>query len=488
MSKLTKLYTDMFPMYGISLGDDGCLNLLFDYQSNDTVNYLIDNKPLVLPTQQVLKKPNWDDYVAFHPLSESATRGESEVQQSLRRAARYKIRTILAVLLVTLPDTLLEDEKKSKSHLTTAIVEKTHQLKGVTKNTIKLIRQVLEKSDCNERNQDQTVVRILSQIGGTLEGTKYSRICRIYFPLYETLVDAVKHGHAEVWGVKGSKKDIKLFKEIFEAILGEADARERDLYSAGTNSNTCPYFQSLFDALVKVYSETNYIVDILSDYIQEPIRSNIFVDMKFIDGMPTFRDVRKEVPGLAYNIGTLAEGEEEEESKAKVDYSRKREPVRAKEESVEEEDAVEEKRTIAVTPNKAALLSGGSVRKRIEVNEDEVQAFKESGREKPRRRAWEDDEEERSSRRSEERRPGLREALDHEEERRGGDRFGSRRRTGLRESLDRDEDRSPRGRGRGVRDRARSAYREDDYRREGRYSSGGRNRGYSSRSRSDIDY
>lgn len=487
MSKLTKLYTDMFPMYGISLGDDGCLNLLFDYQTNDTVNYLVDNKPLVLPTQQVLKKPNWDDYAAFHPLSESATRGESEVQQSLRRAARYKIRTILAVLLVTLPETLLEDEKKSKSHLTTAIVEKTHQLKGVTKNTVKLIRQVLEKSDCNERNQDQTVVRILSQVGGTLEGTKYSRICRIYFPLYESLVDAVKRGHSEVWGVKGSKKDIKLFKEIFEVILGEADARERDLYSAGTNTNTCPYFQSLFDALVKVYTETNYIVDILSDYIQEPIRSNIFVDMKFIDGMPTFRDVRKEVPGLAYNIGTMAEGEEEEEEpKATSDRPRRREPVPEREPEQVKEEVVEEKRTIAVAPNKAALLSGGSVRKRIEVDEDEVQAFKDSGREKPRRRAWEDDEDDR---RRGERRTGLRESLERDDERRDrGDRFGSRRRTGLRESLERDDDYGSRGRGRGrgVRDRARNTYREDDYRRDDRYSS--RGRGYSSRSRNDMDY
>ena len=52
----------------------------------------IAGKQMVMPTKKILRNPDWDNHIAFHPMSENVMRGESAVLFELRNQMQFKLK------------------------------------------------------------------------------------------------------------------------------------------------------------------------------------------------------------------------------------------------------------------------------------------------------------------------------------------------------------------------------------------------------------
>ena len=90
--KLTEIYRQILKALHITAGPEGLLS----YEAIDSVEPIIikddgKNKRLVLPTRDVLDNCDWDNYIAFHPLSEHLNRGVSPVMNTLVKTATLRL-------------------------------------------------------------------------------------------------------------------------------------------------------------------------------------------------------------------------------------------------------------------------------------------------------------------------------------------------------------------------------------------------------------
>lgn len=221
----------------------------------------IDGKRLVLPTRDWLNNGFGEDYMAFHPLSESlASRGTSEVQQHMQRHARalitYYVHTLASNLLRVAVDPSLHAD------LPPDCSEYLRKLQKVDKdkNIVKVLDDVFIAATKKNR-----LVTLYLKAGGTYDGKKVNRLCVIRFPLLEIL----DSDSDDVCGVKVSAKHRKIISDLLRLIVPFGDSPEE--YSAGTNTRVAPYLHAFLLAYHKIATQLNRCVRRYGKPMQLPL-------------------------------------------------------------------------------------------------------------------------------------------------------------------------------------------------------------------------
>lgn len=273
--------------------------VLYESNTGDLKPVMIDGKKLILPTKEFQKKPDWTQFVAFHPLSESIARGESEVLMKARTLIGlrlfYKYIELSEALL------LLAVDSAAQSKLTPSTMKLLEGLGDADAKTVENFSKIIAKAKVNfDGGENRCLISLFLKRGGTMNGAKFARLCVASFPYYEALqkIEDESAEKRQVFGVPLRAKDIKVLKRLHEVILPNSDD---GVYSIGTNSQTAPYWGALMMTYVNLLNQFNSLVKPFSKVIKS--LKTINTDWDVGDELQKFRN---QIPPMPYNEGADA--------------------------------------------------------------------------------------------------------------------------------------------------------------------------------------
>ena len=305
---LRKFYENLLPIAGLEIGSDDFLNT-FSINTDNEKEFcpmMVNNLPVIFPTDSVLREGKWKDRVGFHPLSESVTRGISPMLVSMSTAMKFKFFQAIFHIGVALINVTKESREGTVKNLPAKLVEALGPLpKTVDAKTLSFFSKVITASN----ETDKAVLKICIKRNGSILGTDYKRTASIYFPIYDQLVEAIAEKQTEFWGVTAARKsDLVVVKEILEIMLPDLDDENR--YAVGTFASTAPYLDVFMRCAVKVQESLNNAMDILDKHIPSTLRLAFHANTEWLEEVTDLAGLRNIVPPLKFNEGEITEEEE----------------------------------------------------------------------------------------------------------------------------------------------------------------------------------
>lgn len=204
----------------------------------------IDGRRLVLPTPEVLQGLDNSKMIAFHPICENITMGNSPVIEKFRRMVQMCIATRLSSLAFDLLNAIVGNEEKV---LTGSILGLAEQIPDASKKTLTALEKVLQSFN----GEDRTPIRIYLKRQAELNGEKYRREAAVHFPFMDEFADNKPNDY--VYDVKMSKRDKNTLRILFNILIPHIE--KPNAYSAGSNSTVAPSFDALLRVTHKLCSE-----------------------------------------------------------------------------------------------------------------------------------------------------------------------------------------------------------------------------------------
>lgn len=256
----------------------------------------IDGRRLVLPTPEWLRRGFGEDYVAFHPLSESLSRkGTSPVLQHMQRNAR----AVLAHYFIYLSQQLLAVAADPGLHKDLPTEAKDYLIKVADAD--KKLVQAFDKLVMAAVKKNRLITVYLKN-GGTYDGKKVNRLAVIRFPLLE-LLDGEDNN---VLGVELRPKQRKTLSNLLRFIVPFGDSPEE--YSAGSNNRVAPYLHAFLHAYLKIGKQFNRIIHRYAKPMALPIKELPLYSEETLSKMSEWVD---EIPSQRFNEGGVDETDEE---------------------------------------------------------------------------------------------------------------------------------------------------------------------------------
>lgn len=278
---------ELLPLAGLSADEDGLISL-------DTIEAILDDKRLRLPTDEFLADPDWEKFIAFHPLSEIITRGESEVLAYYRKVAEItlngRITRCVGELIRICADLNLQKGLKS------AQVPLTQVFPDADAKSQEAFCKILDAFMASNLNRH---IKINLKRG--VDNDQAKRKAVINFPLAEQLLENEKS--REVFGVKLRKVDFNGFRAIMEYIFEDTLDAISEKYSVVGNPPIAPFLVILLKAIGKVQKRLNHLGKLFLSVT--PGMEEVITSAKCIDYRATIEACSGEIPTLNYNEGTV---------------------------------------------------------------------------------------------------------------------------------------------------------------------------------------
>lgn len=261
----------------------------------------IAGKTLILPTNKWLGESDWSKVHAFHPLSESILRKESPTFKFLRKLFMIRVTQTALDLLGRFVDISVHSEKHEGLNPITQLPMLSCAPKADEKleESVKKLAGVLAKGI---QEGEQKLFNMVVLRGKDFKGKKYSRICKVTFPLLDELR---KEGISSVFGVKLRKADIPALINLLEYIFEDILVEGQDAYCSATHGQIAPSFYVLTQSYVKLMTSIN------KRATQFGVET---LPLDFIEDLNNFDEMKGVIPVLAGNDGEPVEGEEEQSS------------------------------------------------------------------------------------------------------------------------------------------------------------------------------
>lgn len=257
--------------------------------------FVVDtDKRLALPTPQVLSELSKGGLVAFHPLCENIILGQSPVIATMRNltieSLTLKILSTMVGIMMAIAD---------KADMSATQIKFAADFDKVDEKTVKAMTKLAHAIDPSAENR---LINVYLKHGGIVKDVQYKRIATVTFPLYGELLEATD----TVFGVKMRKQDIKLIRELLEKLF--PDVGERDGYSFGSNSLSCPYFHALLNGFGNVVEQLNKVTYTFRKIIAEYTGEEPHVALDYIKEFEEGKAYKDILPPLDYNQGSDAGG------------------------------------------------------------------------------------------------------------------------------------------------------------------------------------
>lgn len=225
---------------------------LLSYMADDIPKpVVIANKRLCLTTREILSAGQWDNRMAFSPLSEQISQGPSPVLNAFKEYVQLRLKETFKVVALGLME-LAVDQKRHK---------------GLKAEAAKFLTHVVE---ADQKTYD-TLVRVLNAVGPAPEKRLVSlflknggehgalRSCVVSFPIME---DADTEDTTTFFGVKMARKtkDKHLIVALLNYVLG--DEEERKSFTKSSSDGEAPYFHSLLLSFHAMAARLNKLIDI----------------------------------------------------------------------------------------------------------------------------------------------------------------------------------------------------------------------------------
>lgn len=243
MKSPIKLYSDVLGAIGASVDSQGLISQSF--VGSDPTPVDIDGRRLVLPTPEVLAALDNSKMIAFHPICENITMGNSPVIEKFRRMVQTSLALRISTMAYILLDAVVNVPKDKE--LTGTILGFATHIPEASPKTLVALEKVLQAMN----GEDRTILRIYLKRQAELGGTKYRRAAQVYFPIMDEFADNKPQDH--IYDVKMTKRDKATLRQLFNILIPNIEVY--DAYSVGSNSTVAPNFDALIRVTHKLCSE-----------------------------------------------------------------------------------------------------------------------------------------------------------------------------------------------------------------------------------------
>lgn len=261
----------------------------------------IGEKRLVLPTRDILRDGNWQDRIAFHPLSENPTRTESAVLKKLKSLVQVKLSSSAILLMREL--VRISVQKSIHAQLSPKAQRLLSNLPEADEKFADTFDKIVEAMTSGTHAQrQQQMVSIYLRKAGLYRGSSVLQLAVVSFPL------ALELGSSDgvVYGVKLRRKDQKMLASLLEYVF--PNHNDTNEYSGPSDSMMAPRLDALLKAYVNVATMINKHVKTFRKVLEDP--EAIEIDL---DWAPMAQDLsvyRGQIPSLSGNEGELVDDEQ----------------------------------------------------------------------------------------------------------------------------------------------------------------------------------
>ncbi len=293
--QIIDFYTSLLASLDVVADEKGLLSIR--QPDGQTFPCTIDGKRLILPNKEFLRNPNLDDYIPFHPMSESIlVGGESAVLKSLRKFVKLRLNSVAGVLISELMRIAVEKDDHKK--LTPKQTDLLAHLKDVIPATHAASTKFLEQvTNANDRS----LISVYLKPGGTWKGNKYSKVAITSFPPMKDF----ERDDKTLFGIEiGAKRDKNILKDLFLYIFEDAESPEE--YSFGSNDLSAPLFHALMSMFVIAAKRLNKVTKKFSNLLVNP--DMLTIDLSWEPILSELHTMRDKIPPLGGNEGSEVDG------------------------------------------------------------------------------------------------------------------------------------------------------------------------------------
>lgn len=292
--KLTTIYKEIIEGLGLSVDTHGGVIL---EEAGVKTPFTIKGKRLVLPTEEWLKNPDWEETIPFHPLSENTQRKKSVVLERLTALAANRVYQVSTTLIHFLFTLAVDTDKHKK-----LTPEQRDVLRLIPQADARSLTDITKLVLGKMHFKGETAfVNLFIKRNGLWKGEEYPRLTTVFFPIseFEMNKDRV------LMDVPFRVRDRDAFYAIMRFIFPKFDSAEE--YSYGSRSSIAPNFHSLVMALGNLLVDLNRVVKIFYDDFEEI--AGLYSNVNWLKDMPNLLEYRNDIDPLDGNIGEVNEGE-----------------------------------------------------------------------------------------------------------------------------------------------------------------------------------
>lgn len=302
--EILEFYKHVIKAAGLDVSDDNIVMANIDGVDSPVE---IGGKLLRLPTDDFLKNPDWNAYVAFHPLCENSARGESEVLKVLRR---FMVSTLNADLMFMMESLVgIAADKDNHRRLSATASECLDAIPGADAKSVKMLEKIEKEIDLDSKEsvgevmdriattQRRRMVNMFLTRGGLWRDEKYARVCSVEFPFVS---ENDREGRS-IFGVKLRVNDFEGFRNLFKFIIGEKDDLTTAFHGA-TNTLTAPYLTALLMSWFKLSKRLNQLKKIYGKHV--PDLKDLMADLSWEKELENFAEMSRMIPPLEGNTGS----------------------------------------------------------------------------------------------------------------------------------------------------------------------------------------
>ena len=293
--QLLTFYRQVLEGFDCNVTEDGLIQFT---TSNAATPVNLENPPLrlALPTQDVMNRLSEGSLAAFHPMCENIILGQSPVISTLRRVVIESLTLKILSCMIGLAMAIAD-----KTEMSATQIKFAKDFDKVDEKTVKALSRLAAAIDPTTEHR---LINVYLKHGGMINNEQYKRVATVTFPIYGELLEATD----SVFGVKMRKQDIRVITTMLEKLF--PNIGEKDAYSYGSNSLTCPYFHALINAGATVIKQLNKMsytfVKVIRDYTGEKPHVTLDYIKEFEEGK-AYKDI---LPPLNYNQGTEVGGQQ----------------------------------------------------------------------------------------------------------------------------------------------------------------------------------
>jgi hypothetical protein len=295
INKLTQFYDKILMSLNCTI-DENTREIYLSYEGEDTPVYIQRKRLIAISSAVIREGINNDTHVAFHPLSESATAGMSEVHQWIMMAINLRLNTYLMDIVSRIAD--IASNETLQAQMKPSEVSQYKSLTDVDSKLVNSVSDLIDRLDVRDRNQ--TLLHIRCKRSGVLAGKNYGRVTYITFPILNELEEGLVSG--VVYGKSMRKKDIRALLVIFKEIILNNRTDVTD-FSSGNTTTSAPYLSSMLTAFNNVLVRLNSLQRSQGSLLKP---TGLPADTSWYPEISGFANLQKAAPQLEGNVGTTS--------------------------------------------------------------------------------------------------------------------------------------------------------------------------------------
>lgn len=252
---LIEFYRNVLATVRYIADDSGVISKIIPGE-NTRFPVAVSGKSLVLPTKVQLDHPDWSNRIAFHPMREDFTSGQSPVFEDYRGAMNYTLQVHTGFLFLSIADMALKDKDYQKN-LPREVADYLRAVKDGDAKFKSVLAGILEADPSKHRNE-MSFIRINVQKSRKVDGQVRKRVATVVFPILEKILSHSKTNKVDsIAGVGLRGVDRAMIVALYKLLFPLAETP--GAYDTYSDSLQAPSMDALLRCSMRLIERNNEV-------------------------------------------------------------------------------------------------------------------------------------------------------------------------------------------------------------------------------------